>query len=93
MTSILTQFHANLANGPCGIVAHRNKVGVQVLPQDREKLGHEGMHMGETGLSQITKQGKRRLAHLKNYILFVMGRSNSFLSRRRTSGKTSCMHW
>jgi len=61
---ILTQFQADLAYGPDDIVAHRNKIWVQVLHQEGKTLGHKGMHMGKTDPGQITKQGKCRLTHL-----------------------------
>jgi len=39
---ILTHLHGDLANGPGGVVTHRDKLRVQIEPQDGHELSWRG---------------------------------------------------
>jgi len=63
------------------------------LTQDGEEIGHEGMHVGETGLSQITQQGKRRLANLEyNNIIEIQRLISKRLVLRETYLRQNVLH-
>lgn len=37
---ILTHLHADLSDGPGGVITHGDELGVQIRPQDRHELGY-----------------------------------------------------
>lgn len=68
----LTQFYADLADRPGGVVAHGDVLRVQILAQDGQKVSDERVHMLEACLRQVPEQGKRRLSYLRHRILHAL---------------------